>query len=81
MQLFSSEAEEDAATVMRLLTALKGIEPMRVLASYGDIEAKAVTVHGIGVQGRQLQEKYAAAATADEKIREHLRSAALARSQ
>lgn len=79
LDIFRTEAEADTATLNGLLAELKNIEPIGLLASYSDIEAKAVSVHEIGTRVKQLHEKYLAAADADEKIREHLRNAAIAR--
>jgi hypothetical protein len=80
LDIFRSEAEADATTAAQLLTRIKDSERTGLLSSYGAHEDIAVALHELGTRVKQLQEKYSAAGAADEKLREHLRASAIARS-
>lgn len=80
LDLFRSEAAADSETVASLLTRIKDSERTGLLSSYGANEDIAVAMHELETRVRQLREKYSRAGAADEKLREHLRASAIARS-
>lgn len=79
LDAFRTEAGIDSAAIEPLRAHLNQIERIRPLASYGEVEAKALTAHEIRTRVRQLAEKYDSAAREDERTREYLRNAMIAR--
>ncbi len=76
---FCAGADKDKATIESLQKRLGEIECVPLLAGYGALEGKVTAVQEVRTRVDQLAEKYAEAADADGKIREHLRAAALGR--
>jgi hypothetical protein len=79
LESFRESVRADQAEVARMRAQLDEIERMPRLYSYSTLEAKSVAAQEVRTRVLQLQEKYAAAAAADEATRKHLRDAAIAR--
>jgi hypothetical protein len=77
LQQFRTDADTDTAAVRDLRTRLEGIERIGMLTGYDAIERKVLIAHEVKIRVDQLAAKYLAAADADERVREHLRAAAL----
>jgi hypothetical protein len=75
LQQFREGAKADASLIEDLRSRLAAAERVRLLASYSEVEAKAVALRTVRAHIELLQAKYLAAAAADEKVREHLRAA------
>jgi hypothetical protein len=74
LEMFRATAEMDRVELEALRTDLAAVAKVTLLASYGQVEAKAVIAQEIRTRVNLLSERYRAAFAEDERSREHIRA-------